>query len=151
MGASYALTGNDVITINSIPLNDFANNDIGTIELPNNLVEMATGKNNNTIFAFNPAGNNATLTVRVLMSSSDDKRLSGLVPEEKDFERTVLCTGSLLKRVGDGSGNVSVNMYALSGGIVQKKPQLKTATNGDTDQAVVEYVIIFAYANRIIT
>lgn len=151
MGATYALTGNDVVTINSIPLNDFANNDIGSIELPNNLVEMATGKNNNTIFAYNPAGNNATLTVRVLMSSADDKRLNGMIPVEKDFERTVLCTGSVLKRVGNGNGGVSVNMYALSGGIVQKKPPIKTSTNGDTDQAVVEYTVIFAYANRIIT
>lgn len=151
MGATYALTGNDIIIINSIPLNDFANNDIGTIELPNNLVDIATGKNNNTIYAYNPAGNNATLTVRVLMSGADDKRLNGMIPVENDFERTVLCTGSILKRVGDGAGNVSVNAYALSGGIVQKKPQMKTSTNGDTDQAVMEYTIIFAYANRTIT
>lgn len=151
MGATYALTGNDTITINAIPLNDFADGDIGNLEIPNNLVEMVTGKNNNTIFSYNPAGNNATLTLRVLMSSADDKRLNGLIPKETDFERTSLCTGSVIKRVGDGNGKVSVNMYSLAGGIIQKKPTIKANVSGDVQQAVVEYVIIFANATRSIT
>ena len=148
--ATYALTGDDSIIINDIPLRDFANNDIGTLELPNNLYEMATGKNSNTIFALDESGNNATLTVRVLMSSGDDKRLNGMIPQSNGFAQTVLATGSVVKQVGDGQGNVSYNTYVLAGGMVQKKPEIKTNVNGDTEQAVVTYVLQFAEANRAI-
>lgn len=150
MGATYTLTGDDVIIINDLPLNDFPDNDIATLELPNNLMEISTGKDGNTIFALNEAGNNATLTLRVLMSSADDKRLNGLIPPSDGFARYVLLNGSVVKQVGDGAGNVSDNTYLLAGGMVQKKPAIKSNVNGDTQQAVVEYVIQFANAARAI-
>lgn len=150
MGSTYTLTGDDVIIINDLPLNDFPDNDIATLELPNNLMEISTGKDGNTIFALNEAGNNATLTVRILMSSADDKRLNGLIPPSDGFARYVLLNGSVVKQVGDGAGNVSYNTYLLSGGMVQKKPAVKSNVNGDTTQAIVEYVIQFANAARAI-
>ena len=145
---NYTLTGDDSIIINDIPLRDFADGDIGTLDVPNNMFDLQTGKNGNTIFALDEAGNNATLTVRILMSSADDKRLNGLVPKSENFASTVLATGSVVKQVGDGKGNVSYNTYLLAGGMVQKKPSIKSNVNGDTSQAVVEYVIQFAEANR---
>ena len=148
--STYTLTGDDVIIINDLPLNDFPDNDIATLELPNNLMEIATGKDGNTIFALNESGNNATLTVRVLMSSNTDKRLNGLIPNSEGFARYVLLNGSVVKQVGDGAGNVSYNTYLLSGGMVQKKPAVKSNVNGDAQQAVVEYVIQFANAARAI-
>lgn len=148
--ATYTLTGDDVIIINDLPLNDFADGDNATLELPNNLMEISTGKDGNTIFALNEAGNNATLTIRPLMSSATDKRLNGLIPNSEGFARYVLLTGSVVKQVGDGAGNVSYNTYLLSGGMVQKKPAIKTNVNGDTTQAIVEYVIQFANAARAI-
>lgn len=151
MGKTYALTGDDVIIINDIPLKDFANDDIGSISIPNNIFEMNTGKDNNTIFALNEAGNNGVLTVRVLMSSADDKRLNGLIPNSETFARTVLLTGSVTKQIGDGTGKVSYNTYLLQGGMVQKKPDVKVNVNGDTSQAVVEYIIPFALATRAIS
>lgn len=148
--AVYALTGKDTIIINAIPLNDFANGDIGTLEVPNNLFEMATGADGNTIFALDESGQNANLTVRVLMSSNDDKRLNGLVPQTNDFARTVLLTGSVVKQVGDGAGNVSFNTYLLAGGMIRKMPDIKSNVNGDTEQAVVTYQISFANGKRAI-
>lgn len=145
---NYTLTGDDSIIINDIPLKDFADGDIGTLELPNNMFDLQTGKNGNTIFALDEAGNNATLTVRILMSSADDKRLNGLIPKSDNFASTILATGSVVKQVGDGKGNVSYNTYLLAGGMIQKKPAIKSNVNGDTSQAVVEYVIQFAEANR---
>ena len=136
--------------INDIPLNDFADGDIGSLSLPNNMFDMQTGKNGNTIFALDESGNNATLTVRVLMSSNDDKRLNGMIPKSKGFAQSVLATGSVVKQVGDGQGNVSYNTYLLAGGMVQKKPDVKSNVNGDAQQAVVEYIIVFAEANRAI-
>lgn len=148
--ATYALTGDDSIIINDIPLKDFANNDIGTLDLPNNLFDLATGKNGNTIFALDESGNNATLTVRLLMSSADDKRLNGMIPQSNGFAQTILATGSVVKQIGDGQGNVSYNTYVLAGGMVQKKPSIKSNVNADDSQAVIEYVIQFAEANRAI-
>ena len=146
----FSLTGDDSIIINDIPLNDFADGDIGSLSLPNNMFDMQTGKNGNTIFALDESGNNATLTVRVLMSSNDDKRLNGMIPKSKGFAQSVLATGSVVKQVGDGQGNVSYNTYLLAGGMVQKKPDVKSNVKGDAQQAVVEYIIVFAEANRAI-
>ena len=146
----FSLTGDDSIIINDIPLNDFADGDIGSLSLPNNIFDMQTGKNGNTIFALDESGNNATLTVRVLMSSNDDKRLNGMIPKSNGFAQSVLATGSVVKQVGDGQGNVSYNTYLLAGGMVQKKPDVKSNVNGDAQQAVVEYIIVFAEANRAI-
>lgn len=149
--ATYTLTGDDTIIINDLPLNDFPNGDIATLELPNNLMEIATGKNGNTIFALDESGNNATLTVKVLLSSKDDKRLNGLIPPSDGFASYILLTGSVIKQVGDGAGNISYNTYLLQGGMVQKKPSIKSNVNGDTEQAIAEYVIQFANAARAIS
>lgn len=146
--ATFALTGNDAIILNDIPLNDFADGDIGTLEIPNNIFAMQTGKDGNTIFALDESGNNANLTVRLMMSSPDDKRLNGLIPNSSSFAETVLLTGAVIKQVGDGTGKVSYNTYTLAGGMVQKKTNVKINVNGDTTQAVVEYVISFANSNR---
>lgn len=148
--ANYCLTGDDQIIINAEPLNDFPDGDIGTLSIQNTVAEMITGKDTNTIFALNEAGRNAVLTLRVLMSSKDDKRLNGLIPKSKGFAETSLVEGSVVKQIGDGYGNVSYNTYMLSGGMVNKLPDIKVNVNGDTQQAVVEYQIIFAVAARAI-
>lgn len=145
---SYCLTGDDKIVIDNIPVNDFADNTIGSLEIPNDLFEMSTGKNGNTIFALDEKGNNATLTLRVLMSSGDDKRFNGMIPNSRDFARTILINGSVMKMVGDGAGNVSYNTYNLRGGAISKKPAIQVAVDGNTEQAVVEYVFKFAEAER---
>ena len=147
----YALTGKDTIIINNIPLNDFADGDIGTVDIPNDIFTLQTGKDGNTIFALDESGSNATLTVRLIASSADDKRLNGLIPQSENFASTVLLTGSLVKMIGDGQGNISLNSYVFSGGMIQKLPNLKTNVNGDVAQAVVEYSIKFAKAGRVIS
>lgn len=148
--ASYALTGSDTIIINDLPLKDFANGDIGSLEISNDLFAMSTGKNGNTIFAYDEAGRNAVLTLRILMSSNDDKRLNGLVPNTEGFASTVLINGSVVKMIGDGQGNISYNTYLLKGGMIQRRPNMSSNVNGETAQAIVEYVIQFADAERII-
>lgn len=148
--ATYTLTGNDVVIVNNVPVSDFADNTIGTLEVPNNLFEMSTGKNGNTIFALDEKGNNATLTLRILMSSNDDKRLNSLIPSSENFASTFLINGSVVKQVGDGFGVISFNTYILTGGMIQKKPSVSIDVAGDTNQAVVEYVIAFANAERAI-
>lgn len=145
---TYTLSGDDKVIINDIPVNDFADGTIGTLELPNELFAMSTGKNGNTIFALDEKGNNAVLTLRILLSSSDDKRFNGLIPKTKGFAETILASGSVVKQVGDGQGNISYNTYLLRGGMISKKPNMSIDVAGNTDQAVVEYVFNFAEAER---
>ncbi len=145
---TYCLTGDDIVIINDIPVVDFADGTIGTLDVPNDLFAMSTGKNGNTIFALDEKGNNATLTLRILMSSGDDKRFNGMIPESKGFASTVLANGSVVKQVGDGKGNLSYNTYLLRGGMISKKPNMSIDVAGSTDQAVVEYVFQFASADR---
>lgn len=148
--STYALTGDDIVIINDIPVSDFADGTIGTLEIPNDIFQMSTGKNGNTIFALDEKGNNATLTIRILMSSGDDKRFNGMIPKSKGFASTILANGSVVKQVGDGAGNVSYNTYLLQGGMISKKPAISIDVAGETNQAVVEYVFQFANAERAI-
>ena len=144
----FTLTGKDTIIINNIPLNDFANGDIGSIEVPNDLYTMQTGYEGNTIFSLDESGKNANLTTRVLLSSNDDKRLNGLLPNVEDFASNTLLTASITKQIGDGYGNVSYNTFLLAGGMISKLPDIKTSVNGDIEQAVAIYVIRFANGSR---
>lgn len=108
MGA-YALTGADTFIINDRPLNDFTDNTIINIDIPNDDIGTSTGKNDNTIISDSREGGNATVTLRILMNSSDDKFLNGLYIQQKnDLPSFNLMNGSFSKRVGDGQGNVSL-------------------------------------------
>lgn len=148
---SFSLTGGDTITINLRPLRDLADDDITTVSFPNEICTVATGKNRNTIYALNETGNNAEMTIRVLMNSSDDKFLNGLLAaQQADLPSFTLITGSFTKRVGDGNGNVSYNMYPLQGGVFTKLPDVKDNVNGDKEQAIITYNLKFALAPRVL-
>lgn len=150
MGA-YALTGEDTFIINDRPINDFTDNTIINIDIPNDDIGTSTGKNGNTIISDNAQGGNATATLRILMNSVDDKFLNGLyIQQKKDLQTFSLMNGSFSKRVGDGRGNVSFNNYTLLGGAFQKKPGAQDNINGDTEQGTVEYTIFFSQASRAI-
>lgn len=144
----YALTGNDEIIVNDIPLTYFGQGTIGSLEVPNDLVALERGKNGNTVFALNQPGKIATLTVSVLAGSPDDRRLNGLTPDLEEFASTVLATGAVIKKIGDGAGNIRYITYMLAGGMVSKIPTVTSVVDGNTEQALVEYKIVFANNNR---
>ena len=154
---SVALTGKDTISIGSrgiAPriLADLADGDTGMLDYPNNLVEAKTGKNGNTIYAFNSTGSVVTATLRVIRGSADDKYLNSEMNRYKlDPASYTLLDGEIIKRVGDGNGGVTSDVYSLDGGIVQKMPNVKENVEGDTEQAVTIWQIIFANSDRSLT
>jgi len=154
---SVSLTGGDTISIGSrggAPriLVDVADGDTGVLDFPNNLVEAKVGKNGNTIFAYNSTGATGTITVRVLRGSADDKFLNGEMNRYKlDPSAYTLLDGEVIKRIGDGLGNITNDVYIMSGGIIQKMPAAKENVEGDTEQAVVTWQIIFANSDRGLT
>lgn len=142
--AQFAITGDDTLNIDGFPnlTNDMADGDTALLELPNDLVNIAVGKNKNAIYAKDENGNQFNLTLRVLKgSSSDAALLDKLKTQNANFASTVLMTGSFVKKLGDGYGNIKSFSANMAGGILKKFPGTKTNVNGDIDQSVTEYVI----------
>jgi hypothetical protein len=67
--ATVALSGSDTIIINTRIMSDLADGDVAVLEFPNNMAEVKTGKNGNSIYALNESGKNAELTLRVIRGS----------------------------------------------------------------------------------
>jgi len=146
---TIALTGNDSIIIDGLPLVDLANGDIGTLTFPNDITSATTGKNGNSIIVINETGQIAELSLRVLRGSSDDKTLnSRFKVMEADLPSFVLITGSIIKRIGDGISNVVEDTYALSGGSFSKRVETTSNVEGDIEQGVSVYNIRFTNSSR---
>lgn len=143
------ITADDTLTLYGRVFNDLADADVSVITFPNNLVEMKTGKNRNTIFSKNTTGENAELVLRLVRGSSDDQFLQGqLSTSTSDFAATVLATGEFVKRLGDGQGNVARDVYTLGGGVIMKNVEGKENVEGDVAQGVAVYNMKFATVVR---
>lgn len=149
---SVALTGNDTTILDdSRIMSDLGNGDCVALDFPNNLVEATTGKNGNTLYAFNATGKTVTATIRVIAGSADDKYLNSRMREYLNDQATfILFTGEFIKRVGDGQGNVNDIIYTLAGGVIQKVPNAKDNQAGDNEQSVSVYQIVFGNSERAI-
>lgn len=146
---STSLSGEDVIQINGRILNDLADGNPVELTYPNDLFAVKTGKNGNTIYAQNNMGRLAECKIRVLIGSSDDQFLNSLLQTSiNDLSSFTLLTGQFSKRTGDGQGTVATVVYQMSGGIIKKNVQAKTAAEGDTDQSVSEYMVTFGNAPK---
>jgi hypothetical protein len=147
--ATQSLTGNDTISIDNIPLVDLGDGDVGSLTYPNELVGVKTGKNGNSIFALNETGDQADLVLRVLRGSKDDKTLnSRLISMKADFAGFTTLTAQVIKKVGDGQGNVTNDIYDLSGGVFSKRVETVSNVEGNTDQSLAIYNIKFTNSPR---
>lgn len=148
MGA-VAITGKDTITINGHTFNDLADGDCGKVVYDEDLSKVKVGKDGNFVVALNQGGKMATLTLRIILGSPDDKYINGLmanyISSPSDY---VLDLGSLFKRVGDGTGKTNTVVYQLVGGVPRKSPEIKLNTDGDTNQAVGEWTWFFGQVPR---
>ena len=147
---TIALTGNDTIIIDGLPL-DFGltTGDVATLTFPNDITSATTGKNGNSIIALNETGKIAELSIRVLRGSSDDKTLnSKMKTMEADLPSFTLLTGSIVKRIGDGISGVTEDTYALSGGSFSKRVETTSNVEGDIEQGVSVYNIRFTNSSR---
>lgn len=151
---TVSMTGQDTIILGQNGLaprimRDLADGDTATLELPNDIVAVKTGKNGNSLYAYNATGKQATVNVRVIRGSADDKYLNARYNEYlNDRAAFPLIEGEFVKRVGDGTGNVIADTYNLSGGIIQKLPAVKENVEGDTEQSVAMWPILFTNTDR---
>lgn len=144
-----ALTGNDTIILNDNILSDFAEGDTGKFSFPNKLVEAKPGKNRNVIFAYNAAGVLSEAELRLIRGSANDKFMNSLmISYINDPAGFVPIDGEFIKRVGDGKGNVSNDVYLFAGGVITNIPEGKENVSGETEQAVTVWKITFANTSR---
>ena len=149
MGQSLSLTGNDTLKLRDRVFADFADGDYAALTFPNDIAALKTGKDGNTIYALNETGRQAELVIRVLRGSADDKFLQNLLAAQRnDFSSFVTLEGELVKRVGDGQGNITTDTYLVTGGVFTKNVEVKSNAEGDTEQSVSVYTIAFGNNTR---
>lgn len=145
----FTVTSNDTLTLNGHVFVDLATDDVTMISFPTPVVTRKTGKNGNTLFAQNAQGLNADLTLRLMRGSADDQFMQQLInTAPADFPSTQLLTGTFVKRLGDGQGNVVSDIYNLQGGVISKQIDGKENVSGDTTQGEAVYNVIFASGAR---
>lgn len=149
---SVALSGNDTININNRVLTDLADGNCVELTFPNDIANVKTGKNGNSIYGLNTSGKQCELKLRILRGSNDDKFLNNLLAQQQNnFAGTVLLIGQFIKKIGDGAGNITSDTYITSGGVFTKQVEGKTNVEGETDQSIAMYTIKFSNAPRVLT
>ena len=147
-----SLTGDDTIAINGTIFVDFADGDTAVLDFPNDITMAKTGKDGNSIFAFNNTGRQCTFVLRLLRGGADDTFLNSLfnlyVNNPAAF---TLLTGEFIKNIGDGQGNITQDIYQLSGGIFKRGVNAKENADGDVEQAISIWNLLFTNAPRSLT
>lgn len=150
--ATVALSGADTVILNNRIFSDLADGDCAELTFPNDIAQVKTGKNGNSIYGLNEMGKQADFKLRLVRGSADDKYLNNLLAQQQlGFENTVLNNGEFIKRIGDGKGNVTNDTYIVSGGIFVKQVEAKTNVEGDAQQSVAVYEMKFSNAPRVLT
>ena len=145
--AIFTITGNDTLVLWNRVFANFAEGEITKIEFPDDIVRLKTGKNQNTIYSRNEGGNNATLTLRLLRGTPDDRFMRSELAKitgSGSFSKYVLAAGQFVKTLGDGQGTETKDVYNLEGGIITKIPAAMESVDGDINQGVAVYEIKFA-------
>ncbi len=146
---SFNLVSSGTLTLFNRVFADFADGDVSTISFSDDLVNMKTGKNGNTIFSKNEPGRNGQAVIRLIRGSSDDQFLqSKMAVMKQDFVSAELAFGEFVMRLGDGAGAVKRDVYTLKAGMITRPVDGKENVEGDTDQGVVVYTIKFADVDR---
>jgi hypothetical protein len=173
--ATAIFTTNDVIKYGlgvaaTHELKGFAFGDVARLEYNDDMVNIQAGFNLNTAFAFNMDGFRPTLTLRLLRGSDDDGLFNkvcemytnGLLKNESTFNNEYFINMSISKTLktlasaeskglGEGWDGKVVDLtevFDLNAGVIQRKPGTVTNVQGDLEQTVVEYILVFAFAKR---
>lgn len=148
---AFSLTGADTCILFGINLTDVADGDWFTMSYENALAEVKTGKNGNSLFASNAMGAQGVATLRLIRGSNDDQQMDSLLQQQlQDFASFVTLDGQFTKRIGDGSGDVSPDQYAATGGVFTHNVDAKSNAEGDTEQSVSVYRFKFANVQRVL-
>lgn len=150
--STVAMSGSDTITLNGRIFADLADGDCIALTFPNDIAQVKTGKNGNSLYALNESGKQSELVVRLIAGSSDDKFMQNLLTQQQaNFAGFPLMQGEFIKQVGDGAANIQSIKYIVSGGVFTKQVEAKDNVEGDVDQSVAIYRMKFSNSPRVIT
>lgn len=150
--SAVALSGADTIVISGRVLTDLADGNCVELTYPNNIASVKTGKNGNSIYGLNESGKQCDGKIRLIRGSSDDKFMNGLITsQQNNFAAFTLLNGQFIKKIGDGAGNITSDIYVTSGGVFVKQVEGKMNVEGDTEQSISIYEIMFTNAPRALT
>jgi hypothetical protein len=125
--STVAMSGADTILINNRVLNDLADGNVVEMTFPNDIANIKTGKNGNSIYGLNESGKQSEVKLRLIRGSSDDKFLNALmVAQQSNFAGFALLIGQFIKKIGDGQGNIASDQYIMSGGVFTKQIEAKS-------------------------
>ena len=69
---------------------------------------------------------------------------------QANFAGFILMTGEFIKKIGDGTGNITNDTYVMAGGIFTKQVEGKSSVEGDTEQSVSIYTLNYSNSPRAI-
>jgi len=144
MNGITAVAGKDVLIINGQVLTGYADQDAIKFEPQGPIAQMKVSKDGNSIYSMQYSGIVVKLTVRLVRACFDDQTLNSLLQQWiADPSTFVLMSGSYVKRVGDGKGNVTNEVYQLAGGVPETIPSAMSNMDGSTEQSVTVYTMLF--------
>lgn len=139
-----AIAGKDVVIINGQVLTGFADADAIKFEPQGPIAQMKVSKDGNSIYAMQYSGIVGKLTLRLVRGSLDDQTLNALLQQWiGDPSSFVLMAGSYVKRVGDGKGNITNEVYQLAGGVFEAIPGGISSMDGSIEASVTTYTLLF--------
>lgn len=149
--AVTSLTGQDTILINNYLFTGLADENYVELTWPAEIANVKTGKNGNSIYAFNATGRQCEVKIRVLRGSADDQFLNNLLAQQQaNFAGFSTMSGQFIKKIGDGQGNITNDTYNMAGGVFVKQVEGKSNADGDIAQSVAEYMLKFTNSPRTI-
>jgi len=148
----YFLQGKDTLKYNDTILSSTLDGDIGKVSFSDDIQTLKVGKNKNVVYMPNMAGYVATLELRLMRGSADDKLLnSDLSSLKQDPTTFSLIRFEFTKNYGDGAGTPKSETYVLTGGIFTKAlPDMVENVEGDVSVGLSFYTLKFANAERLI-
>lgn len=150
--STVAMSGADTIMINNRVMNDLADGNAVELTFPNDIANIKTGKNGNSIYGLNETGKQSECKIRLIRGSADDKFMNGLLAQQQsNFSGFPLMIGQFIKKIGDGLGSLANDQYIMSGGIFTKQVEAKMNVEGEAEQSVSVYTMKFSNSPRIIT
>ena len=148
---TVAVTGSDSLKINDRIFSGFADGDVVHLVFPNDITTVKTGKNGNSVIAFKYDGRQVEVTLRLIRGCADDKFMNNLYNLfENNPSGFSLMQGEFVKNINDGAGNIIRETYVLAGGVFKRKPEAMDNADGNPDQAITVWTLVFTNAPRAI-
>lgn len=139
-----AIVGRDSLIIGGQVITGLADGDAIKLEPNGPVAAMKVSKDGNSIYAMQYSGIVVKLTIRLVRGCLDDITLNGQlqswISNPTGFQTLA---GSYVKAIGDGKGNIINEVYTLAGGIFESIPGGMQNMDGNTEQAVTVYTLLF--------